>query len=64
MSSRRWHIIVYDEAGESHQITERYLIGTYEGLLATVEQAVDTWQQETGLAVERIEWESHGRIDA
>jgi hypothetical protein len=55
---------VYDEAGESHQITERYLIGTYEGLLATVEQAVDTWQQETGLAVERIEWESHGRIDA
>jgi hypothetical protein len=59
---RQWHVVVHDSSGESWLITDRYMIGTFTGLQAEVEKAVDQWEASTGMVAERIELESHGRV--
>jgi hypothetical protein len=59
---RQWHIIVEDSAGESYQVTDSYLVGTFSELTRVVELAVEQWEARTGLFAERIELESHGKV--
>ena len=60
--TRRWHIVVTDSSGETWQVSDSYLVGTFEGLHSVVDAAVEKWEAETGLTAESIELESHGKV--
>lgn len=59
---RRWHVVVEDDTGETYQITDAYIIGTFSALEREVEQAVSRWEETTGRLAVQIELESHGKV--
>lgn len=60
---RRWHVVVEDDTGETYQITDSYMVGTFSALEREVAQAVSKWEATTGQMAVRIELESHGKVN-
>ena len=59
---RKWLIQIEDENGDSHSLTDYYLIGAYRDIAPIAENLADEWELKTGGWVTKLTLESHGKI--
>lgn len=59
---RKWMIQAEDENGDTHELTENPIIGTWDECSLIAENLADDWEAQTGGLVLRLTLHSLGKV--